>query len=160
MPNDFVSNTHLLIYIVNMHWVCASDTAAQETPEVDDFSAGINVSILSGACLYIRANIERGCDQKGTTSVLYSVRRKVLRGGRRSRSLSDHSHAVLLLKNFHEGPRAILQNILPTYLAVGHEMSLRVAALLASLFIFSALVVAQINAPNCNSTSWQWVRIL
>ena len=87
-----------------MHWVCASDTAAQETPEVDDFSAGINVSILSGACLYIRANIERGCDQKGTTSVLYSVRRKVLRGGRRSRSLSDHSHAVLLLKNFHEGP--------------------------------------------------------
>ncbi|KAN0119096.1 hypothetical protein V8E52_004543 [Russula decolorans] len=35
-------------------------------------------------------------------------------------------------------------------------MSLRVAALLASLFIFSTFVVAQINAPNCNSTSWQW----
>lgn len=35
-------------------------------------------------------------------------------------------------------------------------MSHQVAALLTSLFIVSALVVAQINVPNCNSTSWQW----
>ncbi|KAF8491362.1 hypothetical protein F5888DRAFT_1736763 [Russula emetica] len=30
------------------------------------------------------------------------------------------------------------------------------AALLASLFISSGFVVAQINVPDCNSTSWQW----
>ncbi|KAI0275677.1 hypothetical protein BGY98DRAFT_44273 [Russula aff. rugulosa BPL654] len=35
-------------------------------------------------------------------------------------------------------------------------MSLRIAALLVPLFIFPAFVFAQVVAPNCNSTTWQW----
>lgn len=66
------------------------------------------------------------------------------------------NHAVSAPQKKQHG----FEMILPTCTAEGHEMSLRVAALLASLFIFSAFVIAQINAPNCNSTTWQWVCIL
>jgi hypothetical protein len=149
--------------------------AAQETPEVDDltygFSAGINVHSKWRLSVF-----ERTPNADVIKTVLYPffIRygAKVLRGGGVDLGVSQISAsqscgaATQKFPPQKEGeePSAILQNdtfeILPPCIAVGHEMSLRVAALLASLFIFSAFVVAQINAPNCNSTSWQWVCIL
>ena len=44
--------------------------------------------------------------------------------------------------------------------AVGHKMSLpRVAALLTSLFFFSSFAVAEVSAPSCTTSAYQWVRV-
>lgn len=44
--------------------------------------------------------------------------------------------------------------------AVGHEMSLRVAATLASLFLFYASAIAQSSAPGCHPGVYEWVCVL
>jgi hypothetical protein len=151
----------------------SSEASLERSPEVDvRFSAGARGQRLICSVLSI---FECGCDKSGTISVLCSVRRSSKRGVRpRSRGFVFFRPVPRKLPS--SPPRKSLHNIkqgtpsspseryirepCPTCITVGQEMFLRIAGPLASLLFFSALAVAQINWPNCTSTSWQWVSML
>jgi hypothetical protein len=71
---------------------------------------------------------------------------------------------IVVHRESETDPRNATQPLTPYHPHLWIEMSLRifsVASPLVSLFFYSALVVAQIVAPTCNSSAeWEWVCIL